>query len=226
MAIGASITICTATSRVYVVAHQGETVLQSFAAEGRKQNSSFIAGAVAQCLDAAPSLDALGVVIGPGSWTGVRIALAFADAFTRSRAPNVDAVQIPTHDLLFAAAEDRELQRMTVFSGDHEAWSARYQSGARLGDPERVPDPSAATPEDATGVHLSARFERKSHAILIRRSGDWSALAEPFRPAHLARAHRLARDAGGAAARLDTRHRFAPQSPAIRPPASKPRAAS
>ena len=94
---------------------------------------------VRQALDEAglesASIDRLAVGIGPGSFTGLRIAIAYAKSL--AAAWRLPLVPISSFDLVeFGRSFDRVL---TVVVGRPGVISARYRSGGRRGAPPAEP---------------------------------------------------------------------------------------
>ncbi|HBM11336.1 MAG TPA: hypothetical protein DD390_01450, partial [Rhodospirillaceae bacterium] len=63
-----------------------------------RTTSSFMARHTARALHVMGGVDALGVLVGPGSWTGARITIATPKGL--ALATQCPVTMIPTHDLV------------------------------------------------------------------------------------------------------------------------------
>jgi tRNA threonylcarbamoyl adenosine modification protein YeaZ len=107
-------------------------------------HAEVLAGMVAEVFERAgltpQDVDRLAVCTGPGSFTGLRVALSFAKGFALPRDVPVlgmDALQVKANDLLFSSGETgvgimRDIRRGEIFL-------AAYDYGIPLDPPKSVP---------------------------------------------------------------------------------------
>ena len=84
-------------------------------------------------------LVALGVVRGPGSFTGIRVGLATALGF--KTALDIPVFGFSKFDLVAAHMGDRDF-RLIMPSGRSEVMTADFQSGVLVSDPQIIPNES------------------------------------------------------------------------------------
>ncbi len=95
-------------------------------------------------------LDAIAVSIGPGSFTGLRVALSFAKGL--AFAAQVPVVPVPTLDALasVADADAGELVCPILDARKGEVYTALYRGGA-AGPPTRLAGPMLGRPQELAG---------------------------------------------------------------------------
>lgn len=113
-------------------------------------HAEVLAGMVAEAFELASlnptDIDRLAVCTGPGSFTGLRVALSFALGFALPRQLPVigmDALQIKANDLLFSGGETQVGVMRDIRRG--EIFLAAYDHGIALTPPHSVPSDAAKT---------------------------------------------------------------------------------
>ena len=141
----------------------GDIVAARAAAMARGQAEilmPMIAGVLAEARLGADALDAIGVAVGPGSFTGLRIAIAAARGLALAR--NIPAVGVSSFDVIAAAVPPGvpflvalETRRDDFYLQMFDA-SRRARGEARLADAEA----GALLPRDVTRIagDAAARF--------------------------------------------------------------------
>lgn len=120
----------TATQRASIALHDGMTLRAECTWESANRHTVTLLPRVVQLLDAsnltARDLTGIGVCIGPGSYTGVRIGVAVAKGLASSR--KLPLVGITTLDILAAAQpEDTRPLYATFRAGRSRIGYARYR---------------------------------------------------------------------------------------------------
>jgi len=130
----------TSTRMIGVALYDGSQVLSEMIWQSKNHHTIELAPAVAQSLarvGAAPAdLQALGVALGPGSFTGLRIGLALAKGLALGR--RLPLVGIPTLDVLAAAQPISRLPLVAVIEagrkrlafGWYQAKRGRWQAAS------------------------------------------------------------------------------------------------
>ncbi len=122
--------IDTATTRASIALHDGQTLRSECTWEAADRHTQTLAAQITDMLAAsemtAADLTAVGVCIGPGSYTGARIGLAFAKGLAVSR--QLPLVGVQTLDILVAALPPDDRPVYAVFAaGRKRAGFARYR---------------------------------------------------------------------------------------------------
>lgn len=130
--------IDTATRKIGIALYDGVQVLHEAVWQSPYRHTVELTPAIQAALDSAKSkvddLEAVGLTIGPGSYTGLRIGAAVAKGLAFSQ--NLDLIAVPTFDVLaaaFPADPDRELAvvleagRSRLAVGWFEAQEGRWQ---------------------------------------------------------------------------------------------------
>ncbi|HOT90221.1 MAG TPA: tRNA (adenosine(37)-N6)-threonylcarbamoyltransferase complex dimerization subunit type 1 TsaB [Anaerolineae bacterium] len=122
--------IDTATIRASIALHDGQTLRSECTWEAADRHTQTLATRITDMLTAsemtAAELTAIGVCIGPGSYTGARIGLAFAKGLAASC--QLPLVGVQTLDILAAALPPDDRPLYAVFAaGRRRAGFARYR---------------------------------------------------------------------------------------------------
>ncbi|HNT73687.1 MAG TPA: tRNA (adenosine(37)-N6)-threonylcarbamoyltransferase complex dimerization subunit type 1 TsaB [Anaerolineae bacterium] len=122
--------IDTATARASIALHDGTTLRSEYTWEAANRHTVTLAARVEQMLAAsevAPAdLTALAACIGPGSYTGVRIGVAFAKGMAAAR--GLPVAGVTTLDILAAAQPPDARPLYAVFqAGRKRVGYARYR---------------------------------------------------------------------------------------------------
>ncbi len=140
----------TSTSQIGVALYDGERVLAEAYWQSGRHHTRELASLVAQVLGhtgfAVADLQAVGVALGPGSFTGLRIGLAFAKGLTLAR--RLALVGVPTLDVVAAAVPpDPDYPRLFAVlpAGRGRLAVGRYTLQDRRWQPQGSPE--TATPE-------------------------------------------------------------------------------
>lgn len=122
--------IDTATTRASIALHDGQTLRSECTWEATNRHTTTLTARITQSLEAsevtAADLTAVAICIGPGSYTGVRIGVAFAKGLAVSR--QLPLIGVSTLDILAAAqpADDKPLYAVFA-AGRKRAGYARYR---------------------------------------------------------------------------------------------------
>lgn len=100
------------------------------------------------------SFDRIGVTVGPGSFTGLRVGLAFAQGL--GAALDRPVVGISALDALAASAPDAPLSAALIDARRGQVYARFWRDGAPTGEPEalNIEDAAARIAALGAGVHL------------------------------------------------------------------------
>ncbi len=120
----------TATQRASIALHDGAVLRAECTWESSNRHTVTLLSRVVEMLDAsgltATDLTAVGVCIGPGSYTGVRVGVSVAKGLASSR--KLPLVGVPTLDILAAAQPQDERPLYAVFAaGRKRVGYGRYR---------------------------------------------------------------------------------------------------
>jgi tRNA threonylcarbamoyladenosine biosynthesis protein TsaB len=102
---------------------------------GHQERLAPMAGQVMSAAGLAfAELDAVAVTVGPGSFTGLRVGLAFAKGL--ALALEIPCIGVGTLAALAASVEAGGRRAAVVANGRGEAWLQRFDGGTALGPPE------------------------------------------------------------------------------------------
>lgn len=164
----------TSTARSSVALLIDGDVVAHVAHEDARGHGAFLAPAVRQCLDVAPSgVDAVAVGTGPGLYTGLRVGMATAGAFASAR--RLPVVGIGGMDALALASATMDAMLVTTFDARRGQvfWAVHRPEGAGM---LRVDGPRVGTREE-----LDALLARLAVDGPVRVVGEVGA-AEVVRP--------------------------------------------
>jgi tRNA threonylcarbamoyl adenosine modification protein YeaZ len=125
-----SLVIDTATARTIVgIVRDGEILWQGFH-DGATDHGNAVAALVKQALAAGVNPDRVVVGMGPGPFTGLRVGISFARAFSAAR--NIEVVGICSLDAIVA---DLDEYTVAIDARRKEIYWATYKSGNRIKGP-------------------------------------------------------------------------------------------
>lgn len=124
--------IDTSTTQLGLALYDGASVLAELAWTSRARHTAELApaltGLLARTGHRMPDLTAIGVAIGPGSFTSLRVGLAFAKGLALAR--KLPIVGVPTLDVVAAAVPMQNLPLIAVIqAGRTRVAVAWYQAG-------------------------------------------------------------------------------------------------
>ena len=125
-----SLAIDTSTSRTIVgVIEDGQVIFEEFH-EGATDHGRALSELVAKALKTCAPVTGVVVGMGPGPFTGLRVGISFAHAFSLARA--IPVVGICSLD---AIAVEQSNYTVAVDARRKEIYWARYENGARVDGP-------------------------------------------------------------------------------------------
>ncbi len=193
------------SSRVYVCAYDGVDPVLMTVETAARTTSSIIGREADRAVRQMGGLDAIGVVVGPGSWAGARITIATAKGM--ALATGCQSTMIPTHDLVWASRPQPQSGSLVIWAAEREPWIAHYEEGRRIAAVAPIP-PGDWNPETT----LEGRFDRKTHILLSPSDGE-VLLPEPFDDVVLMRAMAIAQAQDGACDAHGLKTPFMPSYP-------------
>jgi tRNA threonylcarbamoyl adenosine modification protein YeaZ len=132
-----SLTIDTATSRTIVAMVDGDKILFHKSHEGATDHGRAVSDLVSEALKIVPHPDQVVVGMGPGPFTGLRVGIAFAHAFSMAR--NIPIIGICSLDAIVIKQSEYVA---AIDARRKEIYWARYRDGVR------VEGPSVSKPEE------------------------------------------------------------------------------
>ena len=177
--------IDTATDWIGLALHDGAVVLAEFGWRSRRTQTIELAPAVTQLWSrtgvAPADLNAVAVAIGPGSYTGLRVGLAFAKGVALSQ--KLPLVGVPTLDIVAGAVCRLETDLVAVAeAGRTRLWAGQYQWAPKRGW-DRLGEPMLTNWEELVErLQVPVAFAGEinaSAAKLIRRANRAAISAPP-----------------------------------------------
>jgi tRNA threonylcarbamoyl adenosine modification protein YeaZ len=171
--------IDTSTSRTCVAIIDGEAIVYSGYRDGATAHGPSLPELVQEAL-AVSDVDEVVVGMGPGPFTGLRVGIAFAQAFAVAR--DIPIRGVCSLDAIAAQVADKDFI-ITVDARRKEVYWARYTNGLRIGEP------AVNFPADVSGAIIYADLYPDLNA-LVNLPGD---ITEPIylrRPDAIATADR------------------------------------
>ncbi|WGM32637.1 tRNA (adenosine(37)-N6)-threonylcarbamoyltransferase complex dimerization subunit type 1 TsaB [Brevundimonas sp. NIBR11] len=143
----------------------------------------FVRDAVAETGGGFETLDRIGVTVGPGSFTGLRVGLAFAQGL--GAALGLPVVGVSTLEALARSADDgRGATAAVIDARRSQVYLQRFRNGAPVSKPE------ALSIEDATALLAEGDWKMTgSGAALVGGSGEAATTPAPAALAALTAAH-------------------------------------
>ncbi len=106
----------TSTTQIGLALYDGNQVIGETLWHGKLRHTTTLAPAVAELLERTNTkigdVDAIGIALGPGSFTSLRVGLAFVKGLALAR--HIPLIGIPTLDMLTAAQPARDLGLVAV----------------------------------------------------------------------------------------------------------------
>lgn len=125
----------TATDRIGLALHDGDVVLaeQMWVARGRATvELAPEVGRLLRRVEVRPDeIGAMALAIGPGSYTGLRIGLAFAKGFSQGR--TLRLIAVPTLDVLARGQPSRPEPMLALLRAGRGRWAAAWYKWGRRG---------------------------------------------------------------------------------------------
>lgn len=125
----------TATDRIGIGLHDGQTLLAEQSWIGRSRATVELAPEVGRLLRRVEipveAIEAIALTIGPGSYTGLRIGLAFAKGFAQARQAKL--VAVPTLDVLARGQPGRQEPLLAMLRAGRGRWAAAWYKWSRRG---------------------------------------------------------------------------------------------
>lgn len=177
--------IDTATDWIGLALHDGATVLAEFGWRSRRMQTVELAPAVAELWSRTgigpAEMSAVAVAIGPGSYTGLRVGLAFAKGIALGQ--KLPLIGVPTLDIVAAAVCRLETDLVAVAeAGRTRLWAGQYEWAPKRGW-ERVGEPMLTNWEELVArLQVPVAFAGEIDAAaakLIRRANRSAIIAPP-----------------------------------------------
>lgn len=145
----------TATPHVTVALHDGTEVVASYDSDEAMRHGEMLAPGIARVMAEAGAINtdisAIGVGVGPGPFTGLRVGLVTAR--TMAMVLEIPVYGICSLDILAAEAQDLGLDDFLVATDARrkEVYTASYDEAGRLCGPEVIKPADAATDRAVVG---------------------------------------------------------------------------
>lgn len=165
----------TATEALAIALYDGQRIVGEISRPARMHHTVELAPAVADMLRRAgvkpAEIRAVGVAQGPGSYTGLRIGMAFALGFGLPH--NIPVIGIPTFDIIVRAqpATEKELIAVLHAGRNRIAWrpyravAKKWKSAGEL----RVSTWEELAPEAPKRARICGEIDRAGRAALAKR---------------------------------------------------------
>jgi len=148
--------IDTSTSRTSVAIIEADTVLFSGFLDGATAHGPSLPALVQEAL-AVSEVDEVVVGMGPGTFTGLSVGIAFAQSFALAR--EIPVRGVCSLDAIAAQINERDFI-ITVDARRKEVYWARYTNGVRVGDP------AVNFPADVSGAPIHADLFPNMQALV------------------------------------------------------------
>jgi tRNA threonylcarbamoyladenosine biosynthesis protein TsaB len=167
------IAIDTSTAQIGLALYDGESIAGELVWQSRAHHTEQLAPALAGLLDRVSlkidSIEALGVAIGPGSFTSLRVGLAFVKGLALAR--HLPLIGIPTLDIVVAAvplSDSNFSGTASTGSGPSRKLAAVLQAGrGRLAVGWYKPTPTGWLAEGPATTTTADELEQKIHRPVI-----------------------------------------------------------
>lgn len=128
-----SLVIDTATSRTSVaIIDQGALLWHGYR-DGATSHGDAVPALVAQALKVQPAVEQIVVGMGPGPFTGLRVGIAFARTFARSR--KIPVIGVCSLDAIAALVREENEFIIATDARRKEIYWAKYRDGKRIEGP-------------------------------------------------------------------------------------------
>lgn len=145
----------TSTSQMGLALHDGAQVIGEFLWRSRHYHTVELAPAVASLFDRSglkiDAIQALGVALGPGSFTSLRVGLAFVKGLALAR--HLPIIGIPTLDVVAAAQEARDLPLGAVLQAGRGRLALTWYEVGETGWKPKGPAQVTTVDELAESIH-------------------------------------------------------------------------
>lgn len=187
----------TSTAQVGLALHDGAQVISEYAWRSSQRHTVELAPAISELLTRCgltmDAVRALGVALGPGSFTSLRVGLSLAKGLALSR--HLPLIGIPTLDILAAAQPTSKLRLAVLIQAGRSRYALGWYKSSKKGwqavDPARVvvvetlkeeiKSPSVVcgelTAEDRHTIEENAHVHLASPAASMRRPAVLAELA-------------------------------------------------
>ena len=139
----------TATPHVTVALHDGDSVVATYSSDEAMRHGEMLAPGIAAVMRDVGAINtdisAIGVGVGPGPFTGLRVGLVTAR--TMAMALGIPTYGVCSLDIIAAQAQDAGLVDFLVATDARrkEVYLAAYDASGRIGEPEVRKPADAAT---------------------------------------------------------------------------------
>jgi len=165
----------TSTAQMGLALYNGAQVLAESLWITRQHHTVELAPALAELLArgglAVDEVGALGVALGPGSFTSLRVGLAFAKGLALAR--HVPIIGIPTLDIVAAAQPASRLPLVVVLQAGRSrlavGWYKRTRSGWRSEGPARVATADSLADEIERPTLVAGELSADDRQRLVRK---------------------------------------------------------
>jgi tRNA threonylcarbamoyladenosine biosynthesis protein TsaB len=162
----------TSTAQVGLAIYDGAQVIGEYAWRSSQRHTVELAPAVfdllTRCGLTMDHIHALGVALGPGSFTSLRVGLSLVKGFALAR--GLPLIGIPTLDILAAAQPLSRLPLLVAIQAGRgrlaAGWYRRSKGSWRAKDPARVVTAKALADEVKSPVTLCAELTAEERRIL------------------------------------------------------------
>ena len=162
----------TSTAQVGLALYDGSQVIGEYAWRSSQRHTVELAPAIfelmGRCSLKMEDIHALGVALGPGSFTSLRVGLSLVKGLALSR--QLPLIGIPTLDILAAAQASSKLPLAVAIQAGRGrfavGWYKRSRNGWRAKDPARVLTLAALINEVNSPIRLCGELTAKERQML------------------------------------------------------------
>ena len=165
----------TSTAQVGLALHDGSQVISEYAWRSSQRHTVELAPAIFELLKRCgltmDDIRALGVALGPGSFTSLRVGLSLAKGLALSR--HLPLIGIPTLDILAAAQPAARLPLVTVLQAGRSrlavGWYKKSKNGWQSKAPARVMTVEALMDEIKSPVLVCGELGSRERLKLVEK---------------------------------------------------------